>query len=127
MNRMMQKSNQAKPVIHAYLKGTLASGYRECSLCNNRTCSICVKCRGCYTCHCKLLSEQSLPQQQKLKQEYQRKVIDVYGQQIASTCNHRTCNHKLSTHGHSSRTCKCRHPINYAAGVSLKTDCMTYD
>jgi hypothetical protein len=29
----MQKSTQAKHVIHAYLKYTPASGYMECSLC----------------------------------------------------------------------------------------------
>ena len=46
-------------------------------------------------------------------------VIDVYGQQIEPICNYRTCNHKFSTHGHNSRTCKCRHALNYAAGVSL--------
>jgi hypothetical protein len=46
-------------------------------------------------------------------------VIDVYGQQIEPICNYRTCNHKFSTHGHSSRTCKCRHPLNHAIGVSL--------
>jgi hypothetical protein len=37
MMGMMQKTNQAKHVIHAYLKDTPASGYRECSLCDNRT------------------------------------------------------------------------------------------
>jgi hypothetical protein len=46
-------------------------------------------------------------------------VINVYGQQIEPICNYRTCNHKFSTHGHSSRTCKCRHALNYAAGVSF--------
>jgi hypothetical protein len=48
-------------------------------------------------------------------------VIDVYGQQIEPICNYRTCNHKFSTHGHSSRTCKCRHPLNYAVGASLES------
>ena len=52
--------------------------------------------------------------------------IDVYGQQIEPICNYRTCNHKFSTHGHSSK-CKCRHALNYAAGVSLRTDCIAYD
>jgi hypothetical protein len=47
--------------------------------------------------------------------------IDVYGQQTEPICNYRTCNHKFSTHGHSSRTCKCRHPLNYAVGVSLES------
>ena len=58
---MMQKSNQAKHVIHAYLKYTSASGYMKCSLCKNRTSSICIKRRYCYTCHCELLSEQPSP------------------------------------------------------------------
>ena len=44
--------------------------------------------------------------------------IDVYGQQIEPICNYRTCNHKFSTHGHGTQ-CKCRHPLNYAAGISL--------
>ena len=48
-------------------------------------------------------------------------VIDVYGQQIEPICNYRTCNHKFSTHGHSSHTCKCRHALNYAAGISLES------
>jgi len=119
---MMQKTNQAKHVIHAYLKDTLASGYRECSLCDNRTHSICVKCRCCYTCHCELLSERPspLPQQQKQKHEWQGKVIDVYGQQIEPICNYRTCKHKFSVHGYDTHKCKCRHALNYAAGISLK-------
>jgi hypothetical protein len=45
--------------------------------------------------------------------------INVYGQQIESICNYRRRNHNFSTHGHSSRICKCRHPINYAIGISL--------
>ena len=44
----------------------------------------------------------------------QQKAMDVYGQQIEPICNYRTCNHKFSVHGHSSRKCKCRHPLNYA-------------
>jgi hypothetical protein len=52
--------------------------------------------------------------------------IDVYGQQIEPICNYRTCHHKFSTHGRSTQ-CKCRHALNYALGLSLKTDCMTYD
>jgi hypothetical protein len=50
----------------------------------------------------------------------QQMAIDVYGQQINLICNYRTCNHKFSVHGHNNRACKCRHPPNYAAGVSLK-------
>ena len=114
---MMQKSNQPKHFIHAYLKYTLASGYMECSLCKNRTSSICIKCRSCYTCHCALLSEQPSRQKQQ-KQEWQRKVIDVYGQQVEPICNYRTCHHKFTVHGQSTQ-CKCRHALNYAAGVSL--------
>jgi hypothetical protein len=45
--------------------------------------------------------------------------MDVYGQKIEPICNYRTCNHKFSTHGYNNRTCKCRHPLNYAIGVSL--------
>jgi hypothetical protein len=114
---LMQKSNQAKHVIHDYLKYTPASGYMECSLCKNRTHSICIKCRSCYTCHCELLSEQK-----QQKKEWQRKVIDVYGQQIEPICNHRRCNHKFSLHGYYTHKCKCRHAINYAAGISLKIE-----
>jgi hypothetical protein len=49
----------------------------------------------------------------------QQKIIDVYGQQIEPICNYRTCNHKFSVHGHSTHICKCRHPLNYATGVSI--------
>ena len=85
-------------------KDTLASGYRKCSLCDNGTHSICVKCTGSYTCHCELLSEQpsAPPPQQKQKQESQRKVIDVSGQQIEPICNHRRCKHKFSVHGYDT-------------------------
>ena len=125
MREMMQKSNQAKHVIHAYLKDTLASAYRKCSLCDNRTSSICVRCRCCYICHYELLSEQPLsplPEQQKQKHEWQRKVIDVYGQQVEPICNYRTCNHKFSVHDYDAHKCKCRHALNYAAGISLKIE-----
>ena len=86
----MQKSNQAKHVVHAYQKYTPASGYMECSLCKNRTGSICIKCRSCYTCHLELLSEQPSLQKQK-QQQSQPKVIDVYGQQIEPICTYRIC------------------------------------
>ncbi|MFL6426503.1 MAG: hypothetical protein ACJ71R_23335 [Nitrososphaeraceae archaeon] len=48
-----------------------------------------------------------------------QKAIDVYSQQIEPICNYRTCSHEFSTHGHSSSKCKCRHPLNYATGISL--------
>ena len=114
----MQKTNQAKHVIHAYLKGTLASGYRKCSLCDNRSRSICIKCRCCYTCHYELLSEQALSEQEKYEYE-QRKIIDVYGQLIEPICNYRACKHKFSVHSYDAHKCKCRHALNYAAGISL--------
>jgi hypothetical protein len=53
------------------------------------------------------------------QQQQQTKVIDVYGQQIEPICNYRTCHHKFSVHGHGTHGCKCRHPLNYAAGVSF--------
>jgi hypothetical protein len=60
--------------------------------------------------------EQSASQQQQ--QEIM--VIDVYGKQIESICSYRTCHHKLSVHGYGgNHSCKCRHPVNYATGVSL--------
>jgi hypothetical protein len=49
----------------------------------------------------------------------EKMAIDVYGQQIEPICNYRTCNHEFSIHGHNSRKCKCCHPLNYAAGLSL--------
>ena len=110
----MQKSNQDKHVIYAYLKYTPASGNMECSLCKNRTNSICIKCRSCYICHLELLSEK--------KQEWHRKVIDVYGQQVEPIYNYRRCKHKFSVHGYYTHKYKCRHPINYAAGISLKIE-----
>jgi hypothetical protein len=66
-------------------------------------------------------------------QKQQTKVIDVYGQQTEPFCNYRTCHHKFSVHGYSSHICKCRHPLNYAAGVSIlalskqERGSMTYD
>jgi hypothetical protein len=60
--------------------------------------------------HATIIIEQSASSQQ------QTKVIDVYGKQIEPICNYRTCHHKFSVHGHG---CKCRHPLNYATGVSL--------
>jgi hypothetical protein len=77
-----------------------------------------------------IIIQQSSPQQQ---QQQQRKVIDVYGQQIEPICSYRTCHHKFSVHGHSTHICKCRHPLNYATGVSVwpltkeERGSMTYD
>jgi hypothetical protein len=68
-----------------------------------------------------IIIEQS-PQQQQQQQQQQRKVIDVYGQQIEPICSYRTCHHKFSVHGHSTHICKCRHPLNYATGVSVYYD-----
>jgi len=62
-----------------------------------------------------LVIEQSTSSQGQ--QQQQRKAIDVFGKQIEPICNYRTCHHKFSAHGHHN--CKCRHPINYAAGVSF--------
>ena len=64
-----------------------------------------------------ILIEQSSSQQQQRK--HQTKVIDVYGQQTEPICSYRRCHHKFSVHGYGSHNCKCRHPLNYATGVSL--------
>jgi hypothetical protein len=61
----------------------------------------------------RIIIEQSSSSQQ------QGKIIDVYGQQIEPMCNYRTCHHKFSVHGYGNHRCKCRHPLNYATGVSL--------
>jgi hypothetical protein len=63
----------------------------------------------------RLIIEQSPSQQQ----QQQKKVIDVYGQQIEPICNYGRCHHEFSVHGHGNHNCKCRHPLNYATGVSL--------
>ena len=117
----MQKSSQAKHVVHAYQKYTPASGYMECSLCKNRTGSISIKCRSCYTCHLELVSEQPSLQKQK-QQQSQPKVIDVYGQQIEPIRTYRSRKRKFSVHGYYTHKCKCRNAINYAAGISLKIE-----
>ena len=64
-----------------------------------------------------ILIEQSSSQQQQRK--HQTKVIDVYGQQTEPICSYRRCHHKLSVHGYGNHNCNCRHPLNYATGVSL--------
>lgn len=140
-------SNQDSYILHEYLRDTLVSTYRECSCCRNRTQFTCVKCGYCYSCHWKreelervqldtlvtatatnsailekyppatILIEQSSSQQQQRK--HQTKVIDVYGQQTEPICSYRRCHHKFSVHGYGNHNCKCRHPLNYATGVSL--------
>ncbi len=78
-----------------------------------------------------ILIEQSSSQQQQRK--HQTKVIDVYGQQTEPICSYRRCHHKFSIHGYGNHNCKCRHPLNYATGVSLlpltkeETSSMIYD
>lgn len=64
-----------------------------------------------------ILIEQSSSQQQQRK--HPTKVIDVYGQQTEPICSYRRCHHKFSVHGYGNHNCKCRHPLNYATGVSL--------
>jgi hypothetical protein len=101
-----------------------------------------VKCGYCYSCHWKeeesekVESESSatansafekkhsqpatiIIEQSSSQGQQQQKVIDVYGRQIEPICNYRTCHHKFSVHGHGTHGCKCRHPLNYAAGVSF--------
>ena len=129
---------------HEYLRDTLIPIYKDCSSCNTRTQFTCVKRRYCYSCHWKMeetertkpkrsnftvLEKYSQPATIAVEQSPpsgKQMAIDVYGQQVEPICSYRTCNHKFSTHGHNSK-CKCRHPFNYAAGVSFKTYCVTYD
>jgi hypothetical protein len=79
-----------------------------------------------------ILIEQSSSSQQQ-QRKHQTKVIDVYGQQTEPICSYRRCHHKFSVHGYGNHNCKCRHPLNYATGVSLLTltkegnSSMTYD
>jgi hypothetical protein len=64
----------------------------------------------------RIMIEQSSSHQQ----QQQTKAIDVYGQQTEPICNYRTCHHKFSAHAHGNHhNCKCRHPLNYATGLSL--------
>jgi hypothetical protein len=56
--------------------------------------------------------------EQSSEGQQQMIAMDVYGQQVEPICSYRTCNHNFSIDGHS-RKCKCRHPLNYAAGISL--------
>ena len=68
-----------------------------------------------------ILIEQSSSQrhQQQQQRKHQTKVIDVYGQQTEPICSYRRCHHKFSVHRYGNHNCKCRHPLNYATGVSL--------
>ena len=66
-----------------------------------------------------ILIEQSSSSQQQQQRKHQTKVIDVYGQQTEPICSYRRCHHKFSVHGYGNHNCKCRHPLNYATGVSL--------
>ena len=119
---------------HEYLRDTLLPIYKECTSCKSRTQFTCVKCGYCYSCHWKLEKVDSEKANYAVLEKYsqrhativieqrstgQQMAMDGYGQQIEPTCNYRMCHHKFSTHGHSSSTCKCRHPLNYGAGVSL--------
>jgi hypothetical protein len=104
-------------ILHPYLRDTHIRGYKECISCKSKTQSTCVKCGFCYNCHTELLMKLSSNQQQ-------RKALDVYGQEAEPICNYRTCHHKFSVHGHK---CKCRHALNYAAGVSMSRDYMIRD
>jgi hypothetical protein len=62
---------------------------------------------------------------QQLRGQQQEKAVDVYGQETEPICSYLTCQYKFSLH--SVRSCRCRHALNYASGVSLKTHCMKYD
>ena len=104
-------------IVHAYLRYTRIPGYKECSSCRNRTKSTCVKCGYCYNCHSVSFAEHS-------SRQPQRKVLDVYGQETEPICSYRSCRHKFSLHNNTLR-CKCRHALNYAAGVALNTGCVT--
>ena len=133
-------------ILHNYLRDTLVSTYKECISCKIRTQFTCVKCGYCYSCHWKkegLEKVQSQPLSPTANsgflekypqavtiikveqssssswQHQQTKVIDVYGQQTEPICSYRTCHHKFSVHGYGNHNCKCRHPLNYATGVSI--------
>ena len=66
-----------------------------------------------------LIEQSSSQRKQQLQLQHQTKVIDVYGQQTEPICSYRRCHHKFSVHGYGNHNCKCRHPLNYATGVSL--------
>jgi hypothetical protein len=123
---------------HDYLRDTLVSTYKECISCNIRTQFTCVKCGYCYSCHWKkeeferveseransaVLEKYPPPATIVIEQpsagQHKSKAIDIYGQQIEPICSYRTYHHQFSIHGQGNQ-CKCRHPLNYAAGVSLK-------
>ena len=116
----MQKSNQAKHVVHAFKNTHLHQEMWN---------AVCVKIEPAryasnvdlVTLATELLSEQPSLRKQK-QQQSQPKAIDVYGQQIEPICTDRSCKHKFSVHGYYTHKCKCRNAINYAAGISLKTE-----
>jgi hypothetical protein len=98
----------------------------------SRTQFTCIKCDYCYSCHWKnekLDRIESVTSNSIILEKYSKTAtviveqpsagqqimaMDVYGQQIEPICDYRTCHHKFSAHGHNSRKCKCRHPINHA-------------
>jgi hypothetical protein len=104
--------------MHPYLRDARIPGYKECSSCRSKAQSTCVKCGYCYKCHSELLM--NIPSNQQ-----QRKALDVYGQETEPICSYRTCRHKFSLH--NTYKCKCRHALNYAAGVSMCRDYMICD
>ena len=61
---------------------------------------------------------QQLIREQQEQQE-QTKIIEVFGQKTEPICNYHRCHHKFSSHGHSSRVCKCNHPQNHTTGISI--------
>jgi hypothetical protein len=115
---------------HEYLRETPRPIYKECASCKARTQFTCVMCSYCYSCHWKMeesgriksavLEKCSPPATRVVEQPpaHQQTAMDVYGQQIEPICSYRTCHHEFSIHGHSGSKCKCRHALNYAAGIS---------
>ena len=124
---------------HDYLRDTLLQIYKECISCKSRTQFTCVKSGYCYGCHWKLekvesersdyaVEKYSTPARIVIEQPSSRQQImamDVYDRQIEPICNYCTCSHNFSIHGRS-RKCRCRHALNYAAGISLKSECSIY-
>jgi hypothetical protein len=60
-----------------------------------------------------------ITEEQQQEQQEQTKIIDVFGQKTEPICNYHRCHHKFSSHGHSSRVCKCNHPQNHTIGISI--------
>jgi hypothetical protein len=133
-----------KHLQHDYLKDTLLSIYKECISCKNRTQFTCVKCdiviatigrwnwrelnQKCW--QGLICISREIPScynsNRTINSGRQQMAIDEYGRQIEAICNYRICHHKFLVHGQSTQ-CKCRHALNYAAEVSLKTGCMIYN